>query len=618
MPLNFIPRKELLDNITTKLCDDTVNQNSCCKVFAVTGVGGFGKTTIVVKLCQDPRIKRRFTGGVLFIELGPQAPDPIVKLNEIYFSIFGESIEDTNNVETEIRNIFKSSYHNFLIIIDDVWYDEDVKPILAAFTNCHILFTTRRNDIAQKLAIAENTVTVGPMKLDEAVVLLTSEVLSLNKISSDDKELLRELARDAHMWPILLCLIRGQLNHHLKLNIHVQKAIENVQRKLHDKGLTAFDVESASKAHNYKCVSIYIESTLEMLRKETILNRFITLILFTGIGGLFLKAALPELWNISNSEAQKVVKMLSDYGLVSFKNIATSQSLKVQEVVYTHSVISQYMFDSIESEQLAKLSPFALVTTNELVGSKLESLFKDSYLEQNIKLSHLTPKDYLTYHMLKIEHVGIPYQLKSITAHILHDPHIILLMLQRIHKTICTSANHIEIITKFSEKIVALDGKCKKALKDGQVTNRIINLKVRHLLFKRDYDKLEKILEEHCTDFSNGVIAQSCIEMINNIMPMCEGSIQASFDFVRQMLETMTPEHHFITMEKLPIMKLYIGLHRDIANSLQIGSTEIYKMYAYINTDDFIVKLKSVSSKYSKKVKEIAPLVHNLPAMFKK
>lgn len=593
-----------------------MNQNAQSKVIAVTGVGGFGKTTIVVTLCHDCRVKKQFTGGVLFIELGPQAPDPKVKLKEIYISIVGESFENNNKAETEIQKIFYDSFPHFLVIIDDVWDAEDAKPIMEAFSKCCIVFTTRRNDIALKLAVTENVIKVGPMKLNEAVTLLTDNLLAFDKTSADDKELLKELAQDAHMWPVLLCLVRGQLNHYLKLNVQVNKAIETVQHKLRERGLTAFDksdVESANKL--LKSVSIYIESTLELLPKA-VLNKFVTLILFTGIGGIFLKAALSSLWDISDQEAQKSIKTLLDYGIVSVKNIATSHYLKNQVVVHTHSVISQYMFDNIRSDQVATLSPFGLFCTNRSVGDKLESLFRNSYLQQD--LSQLTPMEYLTYTMLKIEHVVLPFQLKRITSHILHDPHVILLMLQRIHNTIRKSVSHIKIINQFGEQLVALDSKCKKALKDAQVLNRIINSEVQHFLFIRDYDKLEKTLEEHCTIFSNDTIAQDCIELINQIIPKCESSISESFDFVQQMLKMMTPQYHFITMEKLPIMKLYVGLHRDIVSSLNKGSSEFYKMDTYIKSGDFIKKLEAVSSNYSNKLNEIAPIVLSNLATFKK
>ena len=604
MPSNFVHRQKLLDVIVTKLCDTTSNRDKCKTVFAITGVGGFGKTTIVTALCHDLQVQKKFTSGFLFIELGPQATDPIIKLNEIYFDLVGENI---SNAENEIKKLIKDNLHNLLVIIDDVCHIDDAKPIIQAFSNCHIVFTTRSKDIAKFLTATdhENIVEVGAMPLDIAVVMLTDELFDLNKISKEELEVLKELAQDAHMWPLLLCLIRGQLRHHQTQNVHVHKAVKNIQDKLHNRGLTAFDKSDPEKLRG-QSVSICIETTLELLPKE-ILDKYITLILFTGIGGYFLTEALQSLWNTSDPEANNIVSSLSVYGLVSFKNIPMSHYLRNQVVaVYTHSVISQYIFDSIRSDQVATLSPFGLLHTNKSVGVKLVSLFETSYGVQD--LSKLSPKEYLTYTMHKTEYVFIPFHLKRITAHILHDPHVILLMLQWLQTIISASASHIKIITQFSEQLVALDHKCKRALKDAQVLNRNINLQVQKFLFTRNYVELEKTLEEQCKT-SAGSFAQDCIKMINKIMPMCENALLEDFEYTRQMLETITPEHHFITLEKLPILKLYVGLHKEIDISLKMGSTELCKMYMYIANGNFNKKLESVSFNYKKMLKEIAPSV---------
>ena len=617
LPSNFVHRQKLLNAIIAKLCGSAKNKDVNENVFAVAGVGGFGKSTIVTALCHDPQIQKKFTSGVLFIELGPQATDPIIKLNEIYFDLVGKHV---SKVKIEIQKLTKSNLCNLLVIIDDIWCIDDAKPIIQAFSNCHIVFTTRNNYIAESLTTTdhENILEVGPMTLDTAVAMLTDKILDLSMISNEDVELLKELTQDAHTWPLLLCLIRGQLSHQLKLNVQVHKAVKNIQEKLHDRGLTAFDkkdVESLSKIRN-QSVSICIEATLELLPKD-FLDKYISLILFTGIGGYFSKEALQSLWNTSDAMAKTIVNSLSVYGLVSFKNIPMSYYLRNQVVVvYTHSVISQYMFDHIRSDQVATLSPFGTLYTNNAVGEKLVSLFKTSYGVQD--LSALTPKEYLTYTIHQTEYVFIPFHLKRITAHILHDPHAILLMLQRIQTVISASVSHIKIITQFSEQFVALDRRCKRALKDAQVINRNINLKVQRFLFAKDYAKLEKTLEEHCRTFI-GSFAEDCIELINQVMQMCEDSLSEDFEFVHQMLKIMTPQHHFITMEKLPILKLYVGLHKEIDNALQIGSTELYKMYTYTAYDEFNKRLKAVSSLYQSKLQEIAPKVlSGSLAMFKK
>ena len=617
LPSNYVHRQNILNAIITKLCFATNNQGANEHVFAVNGLEGCGKTAIVTGLCHDPQVQKKFTSGFLFIELGPQATDPIIKLNKIYFDLVGKNI---SNVENEIKKLTQDNLHNLLVIIDDICHIDDAKPIIQAFSNCHIVFTTRSNDIAKSLTTPDckNMIEVGPMTLDEAIAMLTDELFDLNNISDEDIELLKELAHDAHMWPLLLCLIRGQLSHHLKSNVHVRNAVKNVQDKLHHRGFTAFDkkdAESISKIHS-QSVSICIGKTLELLPKDYV-DKYFTLVLCNGIGRYFLIEALQNLWKTSDLVAKNIVSSLSVYGLVLFKNIHISHHIRKRVVaVYTHNVFSQYVFDHIRSDQVVTFSPCGLLHTDNIIGEKMMSFFKISYQVQ--ELSKLTHKEYLTYTMHQTEYVFIPFYLKRITAHMLHDPHVILLTLQWIQDVISASVN-IQNNTQFSEQFVALDLRCKQALKDAKVPNRDINLKIQHFLFERNYVELAKTLEEYCRN-SIGSFVQDCIQLLNQVMQICEDSLLLEkFVVVRQMLETMTPQHHFITMEKLPILKLYVSMHKEIDNALKKGSTELYKMYNYTAYGEFNKKLQAVSSHYQSKLQEIAPnFLSDSLAVFKK
>ena len=574
-------------------------------IIAVTGIGGLGKTTVVTALCHHPFIEKKFKYGVLFIELGPQATDPIIKLNEIYFELVGKHNKNINNVEAEIKEITKNNWQNLLVIIDDIWYREDAEPIVNAFDNCRMVLTTRRNDIAVSLK-AQSIVKMDPMTLDEALALLTNKLFDLSKLSREELELLEKLANDAHRWPVLLSLIRGQLHH--SLNLNTQDAIKKVQMKLQSKGLTAFDkndIESVKRSRN-KSVTICIETTLELLT-ESVLNKLITLVLFTGIGGHFIKDVLHVLWKVPNPEAREAITILSAYSLVSLKE-PIMQHIKSQ-IVGTHSVICQYIVEHvIRSEQVANLSPFAMLNTYKAVWSELESLYKVSYGKQ--RASQLDPKEYLAYNMHKIEQVSIPFQLKRITAHLLHDPHVILLMLQRIQATIHASNNKMQILTRFGEQIVNINHNCKKALKDSRIIDRKINLKVQNFLYQKKYVELESILEEYCTTFSIGVIAQNCISVIEGIIPLCEDTLKESFGYVTEMLQKMTPQYHSIDKEQLPVMKLYINLHKDIAKALETGSREeLNKIYIYIACGEFNLNLESLSFNTMTEFRERIPQV---------
>ena len=91
----------MLNKILNKLLQTTTNPHNCEIALTITGAGGFGKTVIATVLCHHPRVKEEFTHGFVFIELGPQAPDPSLKLNQLYHLLTGEYLKhgDTNHAE---------------------------------------------------------------------------------------------------------------------------------------------------------------------------------------------------------------------------------------------------------------------------------------------------------------------------------------------------------------------------------------------------------------------------------------------------------------------------------------------------------------------------------------
>ena len=259
----------LLDEIATKLLQVTIDPNKYETTLTITGAGGFGKTTTVISLCHYPVVKEHFTDGFVFIELGPQATDPSIKLSQLYHLLTGEYLKhcENNHAEQEIKQLTSDCYRNLLVIIDDVWHVEDAEPLVKAFSNCTTILTTRMNDIEQYIP-SKQSVIIGSMTQNEAIFLLTTGVIDSSQLSQEDVSLLDELAQDVHLWPLLLSLIRGQLSHNLKqYHLSYHKAIQNVQAKLHHKGLTAFDknnIEAINKCRTL-AVKACIEMTLELL-----------------------------------------------------------------------------------------------------------------------------------------------------------------------------------------------------------------------------------------------------------------------------------------------------------------------------------------------------------------
>ena len=242
----------LLDKIASKLQYQglqLIQTHLELRSLTVIGAGGFGKTTLAKTLCHHKDVQEQFTDGFVFIELGPKATDLGRILCQLYHLLTDRDLKpgDVNAVAKKVKQITIKFFCNLLVIIDDLWHAEDVEPLVTAFCNCKTVLTTRMNNITNYIPTKESFI-AGPMECIEAVDLLTCGLA--DKWSHDELSFLNKLAQDAHLWPLLLSLVRGQLSHNLKLHkLSKQEAIKNVSAKLQSKGLTAFDRKNLEKSN---------------------------------------------------------------------------------------------------------------------------------------------------------------------------------------------------------------------------------------------------------------------------------------------------------------------------------------------------------------------------------
>ena len=443
LPPNYVPRQQLLDEMVAILCHSTSHSNSYGTSLTVTGAGGFGKTSIVTALCHHPVIKEQFTDGVVFIELGPQATDPSMKLSQLYHLLTGQYLKqgDINHDEQEINQLTSLHCRNLLVIIDDVWHVEDAEPIVKAFSNCKIVLTTRMNDVDQYIP-TKQVVNVGPMEPSEARYLLTYDVIDISQLSQEDVNLLDELAQDVHLWPLLLSLVRGHLSHNLKrCHFSYHEAIDFVQAKLHDKGLIAFDknsLENVEKSRKY-AVKACIEISLQLLAKarSTLSDKIKSLILWTGIGTSLQTEVLHNLWNVSKYEARDVVSELWGYGLVQYTINTLPLHNITQQCVEVHAVISQFILETMDIIEMGILSPYCDLGTWMFVMEGLSSSFQKSYGVEDV--ATLTPVEFLQYRLCEIENDLLPHRLQQITMITLVDPNMLITLLEQTNTSVIES-----------------------------------------------------------------------------------------------------------------------------------------------------------------------------------
>ena len=602
---HHVNREILLDEIATKLLQATNDPNKYETILTITGAGGFGKTTTVISLCHFSIIQQQFTDGFVFIELGPQATDPCVKLRALYNLLTDEQC-DINVVEQKINQLTSDYYRNLLVIIDDVWHVEDAEPLVKAFSNCKTILTTRMNDIELYIP-SKHSVTVGAMTHSEAISLFTSGIIDSSKLSQEDVNLLYELATDVHLWPLLLSLIRGQLSHNLKqYHLSYHKAIQNVQDKLYHKGLTAFDknnIMTMKKARNI-AVKACIETTLELLT-ESLSHKIKTLILYTGIGTSLQTVVLNILWNISKQEAKDTVDVLWAYGLIQFTDITISSNV-TQHSVQVHAVISQYIIECTDSEELYNLAPFGGILNNARSVSEGISLsFLQSYGIHDLSL--LSAMDFLKYSLCKLENVDMQDHLKAISMFTTIDPHVIILLLRQIKGALMTSPYTVNLLSLLGEEINSLTVDCAHMLKHTYKLCRKLNQSVQRSLSEKKYDELIQIVEEFIKNYPLCNVAQKAVSMVKKIMTYCDGELLHYMMMLCERLQIKTHDYHDSTTLILPIIKLYVKLHKRITSSLLNGSPDIELTYHYILSGKFSEEEELVSTNYLINLQDVAP-----------
>ena len=608
LPSNHVHRHNLLDEIATKLLQATIDPNKYETTLAITGAGGFGKTTTVISLCHYPVIKEHFTDGFIYIELGPQATAPSVKLSQLYHLLTGKRLKACNHAEQEIKQLMYDHYPNLLVIIDDVWHVEDAEPLVKAFSNCKMILTTRMNDIEQHLP-SKQSVVIGPMEQNEAFSLLTSGIIDSSQLSQEDVSLLNELTQDVHMWPLLLSLIRGHLLHNIQ-HLPTHTAIKHIQDKLHQKGLMAFDKNTSEKMT--KSLNLAVKSCLEMtleLLTKPLSDKIKTLILWTGIGNSIQTALLSNLWNISKQEAEDTIDVLWAYGIVKFTDITISPNSVTQHHVGVNEVISQYIIEHMDGMEVRALSPIFEMNTAKSISKELSQKFPESY--GTYEQSSLFEVYFLKCIIRKIEDDALPYFLNCVNMNTVYEPHIAIMVLQGIQRALMYIPYAYTIQSLFFHiEIDLLIAECQKIIANTHIICRKFNQSVQKYLYEKSYDKIIEVTEEFVKNSPLCKVAQKAVIMVKRIIPdlqffnsnQCHEVMEAY-----EVLQLCTSKYHEITTLIIPEVKFSIKVHRQIRKLLS-GSPDIEVVaFVYDYLSGRSKEGNSIFDSHLNKQREVAP-----------
>jgi WD40 repeat protein len=196
------------------------------------GTGGFGKTTLAAALCTDADVLTAFPGGIIWVTIGQQIV-PSSLLAELYTHTTGQfpPIPDPYALADALAAHWRGQ--RVLLVLDDAWTEDAVRPFLRAGAACTRLVTTRNIGVIPKAF----WIRIDEMQTTEAVALLAAQ------LAAPPSELapFAVLARRLGEWPLLLELAGRVLRFRMDLGDTLAGALAYVERALTRHGPAAFD-----------------------------------------------------------------------------------------------------------------------------------------------------------------------------------------------------------------------------------------------------------------------------------------------------------------------------------------------------------------------------------------
>jgi hypothetical protein len=146
-----------------------------------------------------------------------------------------------------------------LLVIDDVWREEHLRPFLLGGANTTRLITTRIDGVVPNEALRQG---VDAMTEGEAAQLIAYGLPTEQTGVQAPK--LKALTERVGEWALLIKLVNGFLRQRVtKSHEPLARAIESVNKRLDVKGLVAFDAQNAEDRS--KAVARTINASLELL-----------------------------------------------------------------------------------------------------------------------------------------------------------------------------------------------------------------------------------------------------------------------------------------------------------------------------------------------------------------
>ncbi|MEV4135229.1 NB-ARC domain-containing protein [Dactylosporangium sp. NPDC049742] len=216
---------------------------------ALFGAGGFGKTTLARQVCGHRRVRRVFRSAA-WVTLGEEPTEAYLReqINDVYFRLSGRRL-DAQSLEQAGQELGRllDQGPRVLLVIDDVWRSEHLRPFLHGGQRCTRLVTTRRPGVVAGVA-GGRMVRVDEFSAEQARAALLTGLTGTAPLGlRAESELLRVTGR----WPLLVRMANRHLFDEVAGGAALPQAAERLVARLVAEGpstLNLLDEESRNRA----------------------------------------------------------------------------------------------------------------------------------------------------------------------------------------------------------------------------------------------------------------------------------------------------------------------------------------------------------------------------------
>ncbi|MEA2599552.1 MAG: hypothetical protein QOF89_544 [Acidobacteriota bacterium] len=365
-PDGFIHRSEY-EKVLEALCPKEGTAQASPSVgitTALRGAGGFGKTALAQAICFDERIRRHYPDGILWTTMGDNLnPESrvsrILDLIRWWTNMEPPGFKDIQVAGSKLREILNGQ--RVLVVVDDVWSPDDVKPFQGLWSSSAVLITTRDSQTLPDEAVR---FLVDSMASSEAISLLCS---GLPEGSSKE---FTSLAARLGEWPLLLKLVNRQLRDLVnQKGLAISKAIVRVEADLDSEGFSTLNLNDSNSRYAAATRTLLV-SVRHLPERERAL--FPQLAVFPEVEIPY--SVLEAYWNLSGT--QRVCEQFYDLSLLLSLDV-------VNETIRLHDIVRKILTEQVRAE-LPSMHARLLDSHRPTGGHWADLAEKNQYLWRNL------------------------------------------------------------------------------------------------------------------------------------------------------------------------------------------------------------------------------------------